>query len=82
MVGLLADFFLLPHRSLLYVEGECSMSKFQTKDGSPASALSIVQSELVSGFRTIGLLVLMGILGGFEVLDRRDARAEGQTEGE
>lgn len=34
-----------PNRDRLYVEGECSMKKFQTKDGAPASALSIVQSE-------------------------------------
>lgn len=49
--------------SLIYVEGDCSMNKFQTKDGTPSSALSIVQRN-------------------FEVLDRRDARAEGQVEGE
>ncbi|KAL9070309.1 MAG: hypothetical protein Q9161_005002 [Pseudevernia consocians] len=29
----------------LYVEGECSMKKFQNKDGNPVSALNIVQSR-------------------------------------
>lgn len=37
--------FPFPHRSLVYVEGDCSMNKFQGKDGTPTSALSIVQSE-------------------------------------
>ncbi len=32
--------------SLLCVEGDCSMKRFQTRDGAQASALSIVQSEL------------------------------------
>lgn len=49
--------------SLVYVEGDCSMNKFQGKDGNPTSALSIVQR-------------------GFEILDRRDSRAEGQVESE
>lgn len=34
------------HRSLVYVEGDCSMNKFQGKDGTAQSALSIVQSRL------------------------------------
>lgn len=41
---LLAD-PLLPHSSLVYVEGDCSMNKFQTKDGIASTALNIVQSE-------------------------------------
>ncbi|CAF9904534.1 ssDNA-binding protein, mitochondrial [Imshaugia aleurites] len=49
--------------SLMYVEGECSMNKFQNKEGTPATALSIVQKH-------------------FEILDKRDPRAEGQVEGE
>ena len=32
-------------RSLVYVEGDCSMNKFPGKDGSTQSALSIVQRE-------------------------------------
>lgn len=36
---------LLPHSSLVYVEGDCSMNKFQNKDGIASSALNIVQSE-------------------------------------
>ena len=35
-------------RSLVCVEGDCSMNKFQTKEGTPTSALSIVQSECSS----------------------------------
>ncbi|KAF6223625.1 hypothetical protein HO133_000468 [Letharia lupina] len=49
--------------SLVYVEGDCSMNKFQNKDGIASSALNIVQRN-------------------FEILDRRDPRAEGQIEGE
>ncbi len=48
MMGPITDsrlaFFLL-NRDKIYVDGDCSMNKFQTKDGTPASALSIVQSE-------------------------------------
>lgn len=40
----------------MYVEGECSMNKFQNKEGTPATALSIVQSESISSLlRYIGL---------------------------
>ncbi|KAL2038388.1 hypothetical protein N7G274_008727 [Stereocaulon virgatum] len=49
--------------SLVCLEGDCSMSKFQGKDGTAQTALSIVQRNV-------------------EILDRRDPRAEGQTEGE
>ena len=31
------------YRSLVYVEGDASMNKFTAKDGTPQSALSIVQ---------------------------------------
>lgn len=31
------------HRSLLYLEGEASMSKFTGKDGNPQQSLNIVQ---------------------------------------
>ena len=31
--------------SLVYVEGDCSMNKFQGKDGTAQTALSIVQRE-------------------------------------
>ena len=37
------------YRSLVYVEGDASMNKFTAKDGTPQSALSIVQRE--SSFR-------------------------------
>lgn len=33
-------------RSLIYLEGDCSMNKFTGKDGSAQSALSIVQRTL------------------------------------
>ncbi len=33
------------YRSLVYVEGDCSMNKFQSKDGTAQTALSIVQRE-------------------------------------
>lgn len=33
------------YRSLVYLEGDCSMSKFQGKDGTAQTALSIVQRE-------------------------------------
>ena len=33
------------YRSLVYVEGDASMNKFTAKDGTPQSALSIVQRE-------------------------------------
>ena len=36
---------LICYRSLVYVEGEASMNKFTAKDGTPQSALSIVQRE-------------------------------------
>ena len=39
--------FSVGFRSMICVEGECTMNKFQTKDGTPASALSIVQSEFL-----------------------------------
>ena len=31
--------------SLVYVEGECQMQKFERKEGGQGSALSVVQSE-------------------------------------
>lgn len=36
----------LDYRSLVYIEGDCSMSKFNDKEGKPTSALSIIQREL------------------------------------
>ena len=33
------------YRSLVYLEGDCSMNKFQGKDGTPQTALSIVQRK-------------------------------------
>ena len=44
-MGAVADSSASSYRSLVYVEGDCSMNKFQTKEGTPASALNIVQSE-------------------------------------
>lgn len=42
-----ADFWIWD-RSLLCVEGDCSMKSFQSKEGTNQSALSIVQSEHAS----------------------------------
>ena len=44
----LTDIFPVRNRSMIFVEGDCSMSKFQGKDGQPVKALNIVQSELLS----------------------------------
>lgn len=44
----LTDIFPVRNRSMIFVEGDCSMSKFQGKDGQPTKALNIVQSELLS----------------------------------
>lgn len=44
----LTDIFPVRNRTMVFVEGDCSMSKFQGKDGQPVKALNIVQSELVS----------------------------------
>lgn len=51
MQGLLADDLVWGvRRSLVYVEGDCSMNKFQGKDGTAQSALSIVQSRWLDIF--------------------------------
>lgn len=44
----LTDIFPVRNRSMMFVEGDCNMSKFQGKDGQPVKALNIVQSELLS----------------------------------
>ena len=44
----LTDVFPVRNRSMIFVEGDCNMSKFQGKDGQPVKALNIVQSELRS----------------------------------
>lgn len=58
---------LLPHSSLVYVEGDCSMNKFQSKDGIASSALNIVQSERFFFFRLCATRwdVLMAIFREF-----------------
>ena len=40
-----ADEVVSIYRSLIYVEGDCSMNKFNDKEGKPTSALSIVQRK-------------------------------------
>ena len=44
----LTNIFPVRNRSMMFVEGDCNMSKFQGKDGQPVKALNIVQSELLS----------------------------------
>ena len=77
----------ITYRSLVYVEGDASMNKFTAKDGTPQSALSIVQREFVLFFTLplggkVGTAYRGRCIGNFEILDRRDARAEGLVEGE
>ena len=58
------------------------MNKFTAKDGTAQSALSIVQREsLFFGILVWRAALIWGYIGNFEILDRRDPRAEGQ-EGE
>ena len=45
---------LIRDRSLVYVEGDASMNKFTAKDGTPQSALSIVQRESSSSLPFLG----------------------------
>ena len=48
------------HRSLVYVEGDCSMNKFNDKEGKPTSALSIVQREWkLFEFFALGAMILI-----------------------
>ena len=49
-LGMLDADIAILYRSLVYVEGDASMNKFTAKDGTPQSALSIVQRESVLFF--------------------------------
>ena len=86
-LGMLDADIAILYRSLVYVEGDASMNKFTAKDGTPQSALSIVQREFVLFFTLslggkVGTAYRGRCIGNFEILDRRDARAEGLVEGE